>query len=100
MDFLVRLAFQGCQDRKALVDQREILVSQEFLVVLGAVVLMAVQDLKVSQAHLAYLELVAHLDLSVLAHWGSQAPLDLQARWDRQDSLEEAERKETLAPLV
>lgn len=81
-------------------DQREILVSQGAPVPQEDLDLMVPQEAKASPVYLVFLELVAHLDPPPLAHWGPQAPPDLQAQWDRQDSLDQTEQKVTLVLRV
>lgn len=85
---------------KVFQDQREIQVSLVVLVHLDEMDLMVLQDLKVNLVHQVFLELVAHLDLPPLAHWGHLVHLAHLAQWDHQDSLEEMERRETLALQV
>lgn len=99
-DFLVLLVYQESLDLKVSLDQREILVSPEAQVHQDDLDLTELQVPKVSPVHLVYLELVAHLDPPALDLWDPQAPPDLQVQWDHQDSLDQMERKETLALQV
>lgn len=98
--FLDPQVYQEYLEAKDSRDQREILVSLAALVHLDDLDLMAVQDLKVSPVYLVYLELVAHLDPSLAAHWGHLAQLDPLAQWDHQDSPAQTVRRETPALQV
>lgn len=100
LDFLAPQVYQEYPEVTVSPDQRETLASLAAPVHLDALDLMDLQDLKVTPVHLVYLELVAHLDPSPLAHWGRQGPLDLLAQWDHQGSLDQTEGRETPALQV
>lgn len=95
LDFPALQVFQEYLDLKVSPDQRATLDSQEVPVPLDEPDLMVVQDLKVNLEHLVFLELEAHLEILFRAHWGSQAHLDLQARWDNQVTPEQMVGRET-----
>lgn len=99
-DFLVLLVYLESLELKVSPDRREILVSLEAPVHQDDLDSMELRDRKVSPVHLVYLEGVAHLDPPALDLLEPRAPLDLQARWDHQDSQEQMEPKETPAPRV
>lgn len=98
--FLALQVYQEYMDLKVSSAQKETLASLAAPVHLDDLDLMDLRDLKVIPVHLVYPELVAHLDPSPAAHWGSQDHLDPLAQWDHQDFPDQTEGRETPALQV